>query len=278
MDQSYTLSRTFGDAPIDYTSFTVTNDDAINCAYMLAAGFNVMSRNLTGDFVLAVVDTKSGTVQYEGKTEQIKRDEPWSISQTFEFKADPDGENLVTFFGDGSRTVFPAKLSFAKNEQAAETLAKSAAPHIARSVLEDAYAELQAVKEVLADAGVETIPADRGVNDLSHIIGARNAQIEELKAEVEELDKGDKFDHYARSAMERKHFEQNEAARAEMIGYVKEAFQKKQQLTREHVRDDLEDRFRGMIDVLAKFLVVTGEADADEGHAVARRLCLIPED
>jgi hypothetical protein len=36
--------------------------------------------------------------------------------------------------------------------------------------------------------------------------------------------------------------------------------------------------FRGMLDVLAKFLVVTGEADASEGHAVARRLCGISDE
>lgn len=267
----YTLSRLLDDGD-EHTSATFTERDPVNAAHLIAAYFNTVNRPMLDGFALGVVNTRAASVEYDGKTEQIKRDDPWSISQTFEFKADPDGENLVTLFGDGARTVFPAKLSFAKNEKAAETLAKSAAPHIARSVLEEAYAELQEVKAVLADAGVETIPADRGVNDLRHIIGARNAQIEELKAEVEELDKRDAFEHHARSAMERRHFEQNEAARAELIGYVKEAFQKKQQLTREHVRDDLEDRFRGMIDVLAKFLVITGEAAPDEGHAVARRL------
>lgn len=202
----YTLSRLLDDGD-EHTSATFTERDPVNAAHLIAAYFNTVNRPMLDGFALGVVNTRAASVEYEGKTEQIKRDDPWSISQTFEFKADPDGENLVTLFGDGARTVFPAKLSFAKNEKAAETLAKSAAPHIARSVLEEAYAELQEVKAVLADAGVETIPADRGVNDLRHIIGARNAQIEELKAEVEELDKRDEpepsaFAHVARDVLE----------------------------------------------------------------------------
>jgi hypothetical protein len=43
-------------------------------------------------------------------------------------------------------------------------------------------------------------------------------------------------------------------------------------------RPELDDRWRGMLDVLAKFLVIIGEADRDESHAVARRLCEIDEE
>lgn len=229
--QTYSLTRVIDGGHSEFaTSFTTSDDDAINCAHMLAAGFNVMSRNFMGDFVLGVVDTKTGSVQYDGKIEKIDR----------------------------------------------------ADKH--RDVLESAYAELEAVKEVLFDAGVETIPADRGVTDLRAVLRARDMQISELvqelanrAVEVEELRKRDKFEHYARTNMERKHFEQNESARAEMIEYVKGAYAKLGRLDAAGERDDLQGRMRGMLDVLAKFLAVTGEADQDERHAVARRLCGIPE-
>jgi hypothetical protein len=236
--QSFTVSRFIDDDADHGTTFTVSDDDAINCAHMLAAGFNTMSRNMMGDFVLAVVDTKAGTVQYGGKAETIEQSKAadlWSFSKTF----------------------------------------------LAREVLESAYEELQAVKEVLADAGVETIPADAGATDLRAVLRARDIEIDELKAENEELHKRDKFEQFARSSMERKHFEQNEEARIELISFVKRAHAKKVRLQTAvpdgDGRPELDDRWRGMLDVLAKFLVITGEADADEGHAVARRLCEIED-
>ena len=59
-----------------------------------------------------------------------------------------------------------------------------------------------------------------------------------------------------------------------MISFVKRAHAKKLRIQAAgEPRPELDDRWRGMLDVLAKFLVVTGEADPDEGHAVARRLC-----
>lgn len=131
--------------------------------------------------------------------------------------------------------------------------------HVDRSVLESAYAELQAVKEVLADAGEETIPADAGVRDLLAV-----------KPELRVTQRN--YRHLA---------DQNETARAEMISFVKRAHAKKVKLQSAvpdgDGRPELDDRWRGMLDVLAKFLVVTGEADASEGHAVARRLCEVPD-
>lgn len=132
--------------------------------------------------------------------------------------------------------------------------------HVERSVLEWAFAELQAVKDVLADAGVETIPAESGVSVLRDIIRDRDLQIEELRQTLVELAP-------ARDAA-------NESARAEMIMHVKRAYV---ELFDINCPSGSEDQFRGMLDVLAKFLVVTGEADASEGHAVARRLCEVPD-
>lgn len=164
-------------------------------------------------------------------------------------------------------------------------VAASPYAHLARSVLEDAYTELQSVKELLEDAGAETIPADRGVKDLSTVLFARDEKIAELYSDLnklakknEELRKRDNHERHARQSMEAQHARSNEAARAEMIEYVKGAYVKLNHIDAAGERDDLQGRFRGMLDVLAKFLVVTGEADASEGHAVARRLCGIDDE
>ena len=230
--QTYSLTRVLdGDRSEFAQSFTTSDDDAINCAHMLAAGFNTMSRNFMGDFVLGVVDAKAGSVSYDGKVEKIDR-------------ADKR-----------------------------------------RDLLESAYAELERVKNVLFDARVETIPADRGVKDLSTVLFARDEKIDELYSdlnklaqECEELRKRDEFERHARQQMEAQHAQANEAARAEMIQYVKNAYAKLQRVDAEGKREDMQGRFRGMLDVLAKFLVVTGEADYDERHAAARRLCGISDE
>lgn len=166
-------------------------------------------------------------------------------------------------------------------------VAASPYAHVDRSVLEDAYTELQAVKELLEDAGAETIPADRGVKDLSTVLFARDEKIAELYSDLnklakknEELRKRDEHERHARQSMEAQHARSNEAARAEMIEYVKGerakwlAADKQAPVNHEHMRA----WFRGVLDVLAKFLVVTGEANASEGHAVARRLCGIDDE
>ena len=104
MYQSYDLSHYLEGDLSQSTSFTVSDDDAINCAHMLAAGFNTISRKMMGDFVLAVVDTKAGVVQYDGKTEMINRLEPSGpfTGESFNFEAtvplDPSAVRL--FFGD----------------------------------------------------------------------------------------------------------------------------------------------------------------------------------
>lgn len=327
MYQSYDLSRYFEGDLSHSTSITVSDDDAINCAHMLAAGFNTMSRNMMGDFVLAVVDTKAGTAHYDGKIEKFDRPEPRTLSTSFTFEASTDPDMVVTFFGeDDARLIYPSKLSFTKLDEDTETLAKSAAAHISRDVLEDAYAELQAVKEVLADAGVETIPADAGATDLRAMLRARDAEIAELVQErtnraaeqakyesdeymplrwesfakiddalrdnnvtnsrldegVRELGRRLEHEYHARTMMEQQHAQANESARAEMISFVKRAHAKKVKLQIAvpdgDGRPELDDRWRGMLDVLAKFLVMTGEADASEGHAVARRLCGISDE
>lgn len=265
MYHSYSLTRAWDGEDVPFAqSFTTSDDDAINCAHMLAAGFNTMSRNFTNGFVLAVVDTTAGTVQYDGKTEQIKRDDPWSVSTTMHFTADPDGDNLVTLFdNENGRLVFPGKLKFAETTtdevltKASADLAESAAGHIARSVLEEAYAEVQAVKNVLFEAGFETIPADRGVQDMCSIIRARDMEIAELVQQ---------------------RANQNAAARDEIIEYARGAYEKLNKVDPGRVRKDLQDRYRGVLDVLANLLVATGEADRDERHAVARRLVERPED
>jgi hypothetical protein len=258
MYQSYSLSR-YIDGNDHGTSFTVADDDAINCAHMLAAGFNTISRNTMGDFALGVVDTKAGTVQYDGKIEPLDRPEqtaadPWGTG-TLNFEVSPKGASRLfaqsangdtqwTFVGDVKLDgdAFPASSEYA---------------HIARGVLEDAYTEVGIVRTILEDAGVETIPVSSGVRELQHMLNAREERIRE-RAQADE------------------------AARAEMISFVKRAHAKKLRLQQAitatgEQRNDLDDRWRGMLDTLAKFLVVTGEADASEGHAVARRLCGIEE-
>jgi hypothetical protein len=209
MYQSYSLTRSMDTGAQDdkLTTFTVSDDDAINCAHMLAAAFNTISRNFMHTFVMGVIDTQDGRVFYDGKVETIKRDEP----------------------------------------------ARSDYAHVAREVLEDAYADYMGIRERMYEAGVETIPVSAGVD--------------ELRAQINEY---------------RKRESQNRSARAEMISFVKRAHAKKVKLQIAvpdgDGRRDLDDRWRGMLDVLAKFLVVTGEADPDEGHAVARKLCEVSDD
>lgn len=248
--QTYSLTRVLdGDRSEFAQSFTTSDDDAINCAHMLAAGFNTMNRNTMGDFILAVVDTKAGTVEYDGKIERIDRPDPHTVSTTMHFKASPDAQSLLTFFGDEGTYTMRGNVEIQDDHEAISK-------RLAREVLESAYAELQAVKEVLSVAGVETIPADAGVRDLLAVKRAVSEQIAMLTHEHEQA---------------------NAAARAEMIEYVKGAYAKLGRLDAAGERDDLQGRMRGMLDVLAKFLAVTGEADQDERHAVARRLCGIPE-
>lgn len=292
MYMSYDLSHYLDGDISRSTSFTVSDDDAINCAHMLAAGFNTISRKMMGDFVLAVVDTKAGTVQYDGKIEQIKRDEPWSVSKTFNFEASTDADTFITLFdNDNGRLTFPGKFKLPEESKYA---------HVNRDVLEAAYGELEDVKSVLFDAGVETIPADAGVKDLlavkqsmSDAITRRDESIVDLYNECARRDDANESipadagvrdllavkramsEQIAKLTHERE--QANAAARAEMIKYVKGAYVKLGRLDAAGERDDLQGRMRGMLDVLAKFLAVTGEADHDERHAVARRLCGIPE-
>lgn len=255
MYMHHTLSRSFDEQP--HTSFSITDDDAINAAHMLAVGFNTMNRNTMGDFVMGVVDTKTGTVQYDGKTEKLDRCEPGVFNTTMKLHAatatDPDAFKIV--FGDagtgGTTTMYAKSVDLTRADNS------SRYAHINREVLEDAYHDMQAVVELLGFIGVETIPPPQGVRDLAEMIRRRDAEIAELTQQRANA---------------------NAEARAEMISFVKRAHAKKARLTRDDVRPDLEDRWRGMLDVLAKFLVVTGEADADEGHAVARRLCGIDEE
>lgn len=277
----YSLTRTLDTGPGDGYSTTVSigDRDAINCGHMIATGFNTMSRNFTLGWVLGLVHPETGEVQYDGKIEQIKRDEPRSVSQTFNFEASTDADTIVTIFdNENGRLMYPGKFKFAETDETTSAVAaETVASTISRKVLESAYVELHRVKDVLFDAGVETIPADAGVTDLRAVLRARDAEISELvqalatrAVEVEELRQTLVELAPARNAA-------NEAARAEMIEYVKGAYAKLGRLDPAGERDDLQGRMRGMLDVLAKFLVVTGEADHDERHAVARRLCGIPE-
>jgi len=258
--QSFTVSRFIGDDAEHGTTFTVADDDAVNVAHMLAAGFNTMSRNMLSDFVLAVVDKKAGVVYYDGKTEMINRLEPSGPFEggSFNFEAtvplDPSAVRL--FFGDEAYSF--TTLGNVKFHDESEP---SKYAHIAREVLEEAYEEIGNVKAALETVGVETIPPSAGVRDLIR----RND-----------------FEYSARTAYEQRHNEENEAARAEMISFVKRAHAKKVKLQTAvpdgDGRPELDDRWRGMLDVLAKFLVITGEADKDESHAVARRLCEVDTD
>lgn len=306
--QSYDLSRYFeGDLPHS-TSITVSDDDAINCAHMLAAGFNAISRNMMGDFVLAVVDTKAGTANYDGKIEKFDRAEPqYEDRESLAVETVSIGpECFATKSGDvlcwrGVNYVPQGKLD--------------------RGVLEAAYGELEDVKNVLFDAGVETIPADAGVTNLRAALRARDVEIaafvqdrtnriaEQAKYESDEymplkwesfakidealrdndvthkrLDEGvrelgRRLEHEfaARTAMEAQHAQANEAARAELIEHVRRAYAKWGQVDPGRQNESLKSNLRGMIEVLSKFLAATGEADADERHAVAKRLCGIPE-
>lgn len=206
MQQHYTLTRTFLD-DAHYTTITVSDYDAINCAHLLASGFNTISRNFTGDFVLGVVNTKAGTVQYDGKIEKIDR-------------PDPQHEDL-------------------------ESLALETVP-----IGPECFASTSG--SLLCWRGRNYIPQD----EYEAHMRARNVEISELVQERANA---------------------NAAARAEMIEYVKGAYAKLGRLDAAGERDDLQGRMRGMLDVLAKFLVVTGEADADERHAAALRVCDIPE-
>jgi hypothetical protein len=243
MYMNHTLSRSFDEQP--HTSFSITDDDAINAAHMIAAGFNTMNRNFMGAFVLGVIDTQAGTVQYDGKTEQIKRDEPWSISQTFKFEGSTAGDALLTFFGEDAATTYTLRGDLNVDEPEPSEYA-----HIAREVLEGSYREIARIREQLEEAGVETIPPSEGVA--------------ELRAQINE---------------HRKRELENARAVEEMISFVKRAHAKKQRIQAAgEPRPELDDRWRGMLDVLAKFLVVTGEADKDESHAVARRLCEVNDD
>lgn len=245
MEQTYTLTRTFDAEGTRPHTFTVTDTDAINCAHMLAAGFNTISRNFMHTYVLAVVDTEDGRVFYDGRTEQIKRDKPWSYEQTFTFEpSEGDADTILTLFGNGETPMFTAAGKMTVDK-------KSKYEFISRPVLEAAYAELERVKEVLFDAGVETIPADRGVQDMSRIIGARDNEIAKLVQQ---------------------RANQNAAARDELIEFTRGAYEKLCKVDPEGHRDDLQNRYRGMLDVLANLLVAIGEADRDERHAVARRL------
>lgn len=250
MYQSYDLSRYVDGDLSQSNSFTVSDHDTVNCAHMLAAGFNTMSRSLTGDFVLAVVNTKAGTVEYDGKIEKIKREEPWSMSQTFTFEPSAgDADTLLTLFGKGETPTFTAVGKVTVD-------GPSSVAHVKRDVLEAAYLELEAVKEVLFDAGVETIPADAGVRDLLAVKRAMSEQIAGLTHDREQA---------------------NASARAELIDHVKRAYAKWGQVDPGRQNESLKSNLRGMIEVLSKFLAATGEADADERHAVAKRLCDIPE-
>lgn len=266
----YSLTRSLDDVEGFATTVTVSDRDPINCAHMLVAVFNTVNRNVMNGWLLGSVNTHGeGSVEFDGKIRHFAKSDPWSVSQTLHFTADPDGDNLVTLFdNENGRLVFPGKLSFEKNEEAAESLAKSAAGHIARSVLEEAYAELQAVKEALYIAGAETITADVGVKDLSAALRARDEQIAELN-------KRDEHERHARQNMQEQYEQANRSAVVEMVEYVKKAHVKLDRVDPAGDREDLQGRMRGMLDVLAKFLVVMGEADHDERHAVARRLCEI---
>lgn len=303
MYQSYTMSQFKDDNAEHMTTFTVADDEPVNCAHMLASAFNTMSRNVLGDCVLGVVDTKAGTVQYDGKIEQIKRDEPWSISQTFNIEPSADGDTLISLLHGEGATTYTVRGDVKFHEEPEP----SKYAHIAREVLESSYAELEAVRKVLEDAGVETIPPSAGVRDLYRSASKVKAPalsddarqlLEESYAELQAtrralaeaniyVDKPSdgvrtltrRLDHefHARTNMEQQYASENASALAEMVQYVKAAHVKRERIDPHHDREGITQRWSGMLDVLAKFLVVTGEADADEGHAVARRLCGIED-
>ena len=260
MYQTYSLTRAFDADDMPTQTFTVSDGmDAINCAHMIAAGFNTMSRDSMLTYVMAVVDTETGTVHYDGKTEQIKRDEPWSTSQTFTFEPSAgDADTIIRLLNGDGKPTFTA-FGKMEPEPTGPYEPKSKYEFISRPILEAAYAELEAVKNVLFDAGVETIPADAGVRDMSAQINRRDSEIAELKQAITEL------------APTRS--DANAAARAELIEHVKGSYGKWQRIDPGANRDDLKAHLRGMMAVLSKFLVATGECEDDERHACALRVC-----
>lgn len=155
-----------------------------------------------------------------------------------------DGAALAVVFSDG-RVQYDGKTEQINRAE------PSKYAHMNRGVLESAYDELQAVKYALYDAGFETIPADHGVEEMHRVIRARNAQIAEV---------------------ERMRANQNAAARDELIEFARGAYEKLNKVDPDHGRENLQNRYRGMLDVLANLLVAIGEADPDERHAAARRL------
>lgn len=70
----YTLSRLLDDGD-EHTSATFTERDPVNAAHLIAAYFNTVNRPMLNGAALAVVFS-DGRVQYDGKSEQIKRAEP----------------------------------------------------------------------------------------------------------------------------------------------------------------------------------------------------------
>lgn len=264
---SYSLTRSFEYDLSNSSGLTVDGDDAINCAHMLAAGFNTMSRNMLGDFVLGVVDTKAGTVQYDGKIESIERPEPAKpgvYEHSFTFEPSFDGDTILTLFGHGETPTFTAFGKMTPEPEGSytpkpDTHPKSKYEHVARSVLEDAYAEMQAVKSIVEEVGGETIPLSSGVREMQYMIESRDEQIAAFHQE------------------RLNHAESNTAARAELVGHVKGAYSKWSRVDPGRTRSDLKSHLRGMLEVLSKYLVAIGEADADERHAVALRVCGIPE-
>lgn len=237
----YAITRTIDDDETHSAYFSVANYDPVNCAHMLATGFNTMEANMFPGWALGVVNVEAGTVQYHGKIEAIKRNEP-----------EP-----------------------------------SAFAHAARDVLEDAYDEYLLVRAMLYEMGIETIPISAGVDELRERVGELQAVEEALAdAEVETVTAAEgvrtllhrlKHERYARQHMGRKYAKQNEAARAELIEHVKAAYAQWGQVDPGRQREGVKSRLRGMIEVLSKYLVAIGEADADERHAVALRVCDIPE-
>jgi hypothetical protein len=65
---------------------------------------------------------------------------------------------------------------------------------------------------------------------------------------------------------------QADATRNALIDYAVRSYGTLARLDPNGKRETLQARFRGALDMLAEYLIATGEADHDEGHAVARRL------
>lgn len=354
--QTYSLTRVIDGGHAEFAqSFTTSDDDAINCAHMLAAGFNTMSRNMLSGWVLAVVDTKDGRVFYDDKAEHIRRDtpsKPGVYEQTFKFEPSVDADTIVSLLSGGGGNGMFSAFGKVDVQSAGPYEAPSKYAHVARSVLEDAYAEMQAVKSIVEEVGVETIPLSTGVREMQYMIEnrdeeiaafhqerlnnaeanttARDEQIADLKQTlVEETDEttsavaADKVaPTMSRKVLEAAYVElhrvkdvlfdagmetipadagvkdlrhllrtrsnalaefvqeranTNEAARAELVGHVKGAYSKWSRIDPGRTRSDLKSHLRGMLEVLSKYLVAIGEADADERHAVALRVCGIPE-